>query len=940
MPPCSPPKRAGRPKKVKTSGMPEGATQHVPRYTEERVDLLAVVWLRQSLASHAIELPDMRGGDGKNVSQRNQAAIQALDKILREVDPNGILRVPMSPSKWDSAGDQRLFAWFGAQGIHRMVRHTLYRRYFHDVDMVNAFPTLLYYYCVNHARASILVPFTGALKEYLDNRDVCLAAFMAMSYTRDDAKRHYLMVMFGSKVDPEGKKAADGTGTMKPWPEHFVRFITELRQLQSLVKDLEPTLVADAQRTYENKKKAKAEGVTDEEVDEACNLKGSVFSRIGCQLERACLEIIRGVFVRGGVVPSTDMFDGVFLPRDGLTPARLEVLLRVAEEEVLRVKRIPIKLLVKPMDEGFEIPANPFPMYKDGRELSFPCSVDDVAPLVQLVRSNSIVEMGVRTAEAMRLCGGYVKATGTFFFLRRVADGAISDDDPNERYYYTFVQMDPCAQKSNVLNGVQWHSQYFNHFKNEWTRKGLAQLWTECIQYMPQDLQPTSEVVVSEPRIHPQPPTVMEFNLAGCGIRAQPYDDDVEIDMALLQPFLWHQKHIICGRADDPQAASDFSDEYWWQVCAGHQTGLFVILMGGFGTGKNIYIEFLHKYVLGKESSLAVTGCDRLLADFNAPLQGKVHVVANEAASADSTPGGWHNKAQRMKAIVTEPTIMIEAKHKDAVSVRNSINVMTLTNCLRPTAGEKDRRTLYFETANPADVVPADELPTYFDRLVADTYNMHVARTYITYLKRRFGGSRFRNLQPLKPRTRALLDFTDASKPAWEGYSDLLDEAFEQELGPLRDLNPDVPLIVLLRRTQAFRQTSGYDLDKLFGIHIDTRVLQENPEGRQITVHMTCSGAYDLFKRYCAETNQAAYKQPTFSHDFQTRWTVTKIGAVKYYKTALSHYMKTYTMARISQQDLDDINAAAAAEAEAAAARTAAQTAAMDAYTAKTAEYK
>ena len=81
------------------------------------------------------------------------------------------------------------------QSLPREIRHTISKDYYHDIDIINAHPEILYQYCKRYNLE------TPNLKEYIDNRQDILNEIMNKgNITKDEAKKLILSITNGGQI--------------------------------------------------------------------------------------------------------------------------------------------------------------------------------------------------------------------------------------------------------------------------------------------------------------------------------------------------------------------------------------------------------------------------------------------------------------------------------------------------------------------------------------------------------------------------------------------------------------------------------------------------------------------------------------------------------------------------------------------------------------------
>jgi len=126
----------------------------------------------------------------------------------------------------------------------------------------------------------------------------------------------------------------------------------------------------------------------------------------------------------------------------------------------------------------------------------------------------------------------------------------------------------------------------------------------------------------------------------------------------------------------------------------GERPGTALVLRGGRGAGKGVFVNYFGHLFGQHYIQLAQQG--HLLGRFNHHLKNKVLVFADE--------GFWAGDKQSegaIKNMITEPRIVVEQKGKDAITVRNCINIIIASNneWVVP-AGEDERRFYVTDISN------------------------------------------------------------------------------------------------------------------------------------------------------------------------------------------------------------------------------------------------
>jgi hypothetical protein len=140
-------------------------------------------------------------------------------------------------------------------------------------------------------------------------------------------------------------------------------------------------------------------------------------------------------------------------------------------------------------------------------------------------------------------------------------------------------------------------------------------------------------------------------------------------DWSLLRD---HARNVICG-GDEAQFAYLMG---WMARMIQHpaeQGEVAVVMRGSEGVGKGILARALI-CILGQHG-LAISNPKHLTGNFNSHLRDCVFLFADEAFFA-----GDKQSIGVLKSLITEPSIMVEAKYANAVQVPNFLHLMMASN--------------------------------------------------------------------------------------------------------------------------------------------------------------------------------------------------------------------------------------------------------------------
>jgi hypothetical protein len=144
-------------------------------------------------------------------------------------------------------GYGRLYGTRGSlETLEREIRGTLCEEFYHDIDVKNAHPVILYQFAKMKYNREM-----PSVKKYCDNRDACLNAISA---NRDEAKTAFLKVMYGGKCEyphlAEYEKEVSSFARMLASQDEHAELVKHLRKQD---KNLYASLLALILQTEERK---------------------------------------------------------------------------------------------------------------------------------------------------------------------------------------------------------------------------------------------------------------------------------------------------------------------------------------------------------------------------------------------------------------------------------------------------------------------------------------------------------------------------------------------------------------------------------------------------------------------------------------------------------------------------------------------------------------
>lgn len=271
----------------------------------------------------------------KQASEERYSPLEIMSSYIK-MSKRGCVNVKYHHSKH---GVGRLMANLSRslQNMPREVRHTIAKDNYIDIDITNAHPTFLYQYC---KKMNIPCKY---LQHYIEHRESCIQEILdCVSHTtRDDVKSGILAMT-------NGGAGLFTSGILSICPEWVSAYKGEMTGIHEAIMQLEPTY---AEMGLKNAKDKKAKGGF-------FNPTGSAVNLLLCDIENKVLMTMVNYLKQQGlsVAHIVLVFDGLMLFKKDLLGHDVSKLLEGMEEAVRIHNGYDVKIVEKPMDEGFKLP--------------------------------------------------------------------------------------------------------------------------------------------------------------------------------------------------------------------------------------------------------------------------------------------------------------------------------------------------------------------------------------------------------------------------------------------------------------------------------------------------------------------------------------------------------------------------------------------------------
>lgn len=159
----------------------------------------------------------------------------------------------------------------------------------------------------------------------------------------------------------------------------------------------------------------------------------------------------------------------------------------------------------------------------------------------------------------------------------------------------------------------------------------------------------------------------------------------------LIKPLL---DHIFIVLSKSRPEVYNFIIQWFAQIIRNPsvKTQVFIIFKSEQGSGKNIILDMIGKKIIGDYAVDTAQPENVFFGNFNSLMCNKVFIVCNEAGN------GLRDCVDRIKDVITSPTINIEKKGKDPIVFSNNVNAIGTTNNRAPfPIPPDDRRITLFE---------------------------------------------------------------------------------------------------------------------------------------------------------------------------------------------------------------------------------------------------
>jgi len=517
------------------------------------------------------------------------------------------------------------------QNMNKICRHFLSDGNNYDIDIVNAHPTFLLWWC------NIFQVPCKNLDEYVNRREECFEEYMSFhNCSRDEAKDNFL-----SLINDENK--------LIHHDDVLYDFYNEIKDIQKKLYEFCITEHPDIIKKSKEKKG---------------NIKGACIANFLQTIENKVLQTMIE-FVRSKdfdfIAPC---HDGGLLPKDKVDEYGLEKLIEDLEFYVFDKLNIKIKLSQKPMDKGDYLDT----LYSEKKEIEKERNEYNRIFTVKYEKKQ-VIDDYCWNDFWMETRDVFDSLSDLLNFIREYLPKVLIKINHGKGFY---LKNEGCNEhtndKFNAVSGFGFDSLQFHYLtisKKNGEETVTLPLW-KVIELSKVNVY-SNIVCDPENRISRN-----EFNLWIPFIA----DKKVKYDITRVEPILDYIKTIICNN-DEKVYRWFFS--WLYHICKyPHiKTGVVPLLFSKKQrAGKGTFVNWLISCVFGMHCSYQ-TNITKLTGHFNSFLQGKVLLYIDELPTTSQT---YHNIFDKLKNLITDPFLDIEKKGIDSYQTNNLLNFIASTN--------------------------------------------------------------------------------------------------------------------------------------------------------------------------------------------------------------------------------------------------------------------
>lgn len=580
----------------------------------------------------------------------------------------------------------------GLQGLSRIIRHTISKEYYKDIDICNCHPVILEHYCKsNNIRCS-------NLSYYIENRERCLSEMISsLSISRDQAKEYYLKPI---NTEYPNQKLIDEYGSKVP--DFFINYSNELTSIIiPKIQELNPELAKEAVKKRPH------------------NVGGSTLNRLICTIENEILETIEEACKERDVEISVLCFDGIMIDKENDTTE----LIPYIQDKIYNKHNIHLKLVEKEMTEGVEIPE--IMLKKQSWELKEEKEKEKQEKKEQKEKEKqekkNQKEREKKEKEEQKEREKQLKIQEKKAYLDKINDEYLKLKNEFEKTHAKIIESSNFVLKNDKndiiqMTKTQISDSYQHHrfgedesFIKKWLNDEDIRVYKR-MDSIPNGLECPDDVynLWTPFQCEEYPPYKCDEKTDD--ERIESYDDEVN--------FMIEHIKILCNR---DEKLCDYVLKWISQMLRfpQYKTRLLTFI-GEEGSGKTSIVDMIIKMIGEKHALITSQPSRDVWGNFNDLMKGETYlVVLNELQKKETLEA-----EEKIKELITDKTITINPKGRTSYTINSYHRFIALTNREEPINVHKNDRRKVIIRCN-------DELignTLYFNRFRNNLDNKNIIR--------------------------------------------------------------------------------------------------------------------------------------------------------------------------------------------------------------------
>ena len=593
------------------------------------------------------------------------------------------------------------------QGISRPVRHTVTHDEYIDIDMTNAHPFEFVALCKTYNFDCSHVLF------YIENREKCLASLMEWTCSdRDWCKQTVLSLLNGGDC-----------------AEIFHYLGVVIPDSCKWISDFKTQVEAIHQNFFEHPAFADHKKELIKQVGQnAFNFNGKLVNKVLCEFENILIQHAMNYCYQKGIEIGANCFDGLLLKK---SETLNDEFIKSMEDYVVSEVGIPVKFVIKEMDQGFDISGlktntEKKEMKKIEKENlkaqeKFEKEQQKKKDVVFDIDFDYVYELPEIHIEDYFYNDFFMEKNSTVFenlqdlvsFFKQRFPLVMNRVNLGKGIY---IKKDTDEFCNNPVPIMEFYGLPFYHknYKGDRVSVTLGWLFDFC------NIKSYSNIVC-KPNNHVRE---NELNLWVPFVADK--RDSIKPNIDLLKPLFDYIKDILCCKDEHRYK---YLITWLRSICKHPEKKTLVVpvfISIKHRAGKGSFINWFSNNVLGKAHVYA-TSLKKLVGNFNGFLLNKSLIIVDELPTTQQT---YHSYFDTLKNLITEPTLDIEYKGKESFSTNNLLNFIFSTNnphCIKIEQSDNRYAIYYIDESRVGD-------HDFWNFVHTNVFTQEVAEHFFSYL--------------------------------------------------------------------------------------------------------------------------------------------------------------------------------------------------------------